>query len=582
MPYDTNFTSAPSKSRGCFFIHMEHSPTISGTHVLQSADTHVAKIGGNNAARIAFNVENAKQKLASGIAQILTLSAIRSSDDEFSEFADGTVADTDANGTRKPGFNTTSHLIAVAKLMENGAPEARERAAGIAKRIGAFTRNVAMQQIRGDSSIADPAALEAEIDAIIARIIDGEEGSLLSGIQALEGSANIIHDGEDWLHKTDDSYTSVTGMGEQLAREIYAAYFKAAGVDCGSLELSESAQTMYESIFGEQQQPSDHVRQLRSITSARMETLLKNHNVVISGGYMPALGSRRGYSDQAGAVIASAAKDTGRDTVFVVEKDFPIMSADPNRLDDARVIREMTYFLAEELFGNTRGANGQAIHPDALDILSKAGLQTVVLNPEQQQDERMTVIHHFDPVANGVEIIASKSIPFSLQITASQMIGEAGFEARVAQWFTDNNISIQHIATSESTLSYTFYNGEYDDTLLENLRAFLEQEFDLHAPDTVEVHSDVSVIYCLGNNMRSPGQAAKATDALHMANIDIKLITQGLNECVMTFLVDRDDAEQAVHSLHDLLISLPKDTYDSLRTAFHQQLLAAVEQTKRL
>lgn len=561
---------------------MQHSPTISGTDVLDHADTHVVKIGGNNAARMAFNADNTRKKLRDGITQILTLSAIRSSDDRFSDFADNMVADTDTNGNRKPGFNTTSHLIAVAKLLQDGSADARAHAGHIARRIGGFTRSVVAEQIASDVSLHDPDTVMKEVDAVIGRIVDGEGAdSLLSNIAQLDGAADVINDGEDWIQKIDGEYRSITGIGEELAREIYEVYFTAAGIHSGALELSESAQTMYQSILNGEQQPSDHVRQLRSITSARVGALLEEHDVILSGGYMPAIGSRRGYSDQAGALIASSSQEIGKSPVFVVEKDFPIMSADPSRFEDAQTIREMTYFLAEELFGNTRGANGQAIHPDALDILAKAGIKTVVLNPENMTDEHMTVIHHFEPEANGVEIVASKSIPFSLQITASQMIGQAGFEARVAQWFTDQNISIQHIATSESTLSYTFYQGEYGNELLDDLRGFLAREFDLYAPDTAEIHDAVSVIYCLGNNMRSPGQAAKATDALHMADIDIKLITQGLNECVMTFLVKSDDAERAVRSLHDLLITLPKDTYEEIHSAFHDKLRFAMEGAKR-
>ena len=147
------------------------------------------------------------------------------------------------------------------------------------------------------------------------------------------------------------------------------------------------------------------------------------------------------------------------------------------------------------------------------------------------------------------------------------------YEAAVAAWFTAQGLSIQHIASSEGTLSYTFYDGEYSDELMTELRTFLRETFGIIAEDAVRDTQNVSIVYCLGNDMHTSGPAAKAALALHMAGIDIHMITQGLNERVIAFLVDTNEAEKAVHMLHHILIEVPPERLEAAIATLRTTLL---------
>ena len=60
--------------------------------------------------------------------------------------------------------------------------------------------------------------------------------------------------------------------------------------------------------------------------------MLGTNAIGVTGGYLPVLGNERGYSDKTGALLADAASVEYPDTVYIVEKEFPLMSADPKRI----------------------------------------------------------------------------------------------------------------------------------------------------------------------------------------------------------------------------------------------------------
>ncbi len=97
--------------------HLHDSPAM---EAIRNAGVHVAKIGGDNAGDFHENHQAVTQRLSMGAKQILVVSAVRSSLPAYTSLADPAVADVAADGRQKSGFNTTSHLIQAARLLERG------------------------------------------------------------------------------------------------------------------------------------------------------------------------------------------------------------------------------------------------------------------------------------------------------------------------------------------------------------------------------------------------------------------------------------------------------------------------------
>lgn len=549
-----------------------------GYEALEASSTYVTKVGGDNAGKLGMNASNALERLRRGKRQIWAFSAMRSVDAQYSPLSDPCTLDQET-GKAGPGFNTTSHLIAVAQLLRKGDRSSLLHAENIVKTIGAFLRRLLDAEIGEDHHLENNEQVAALLHSCIAMYLDGEDrpGSLLNKIRRWSDPLAVFQAGVDWVMHSDDEYTSVTGIGERLAQELYAIYFQARGMPTANVGIEHAFQNIYRNL-DRGNGASDVVNHMRTLLQKKITVALQKGMIAVTGGYLPILGNQRGYSDKTGALLADATHNEYPDTIYLVEKEFPLMSADPKKIPEAKPIQRMTHFLARELFGDVRGAKGGALHSAALDTLSRKGISIVVMNPEMPPTAaNTTLIQDFSTEPNGVEIIAGKNVPFALQISDSSLIGNPEFEVDMMQWFHAHGAAIQHIATSEGTVSFTFHEGSYSQTLQSELMEHLRDTHKISSPDVVKIQKDVSLIYCLGNNMNRPGQASKATTALEFAGVDIHFITQGLNESVMTFLIDAEDSERAVQMLHDIFISIDDTDYRRIQERFRAEILQAIQ-----
>src|SRR3989344_5409690 len=565
----------------------DRSAPRTGLDVLHDADVYITKIGGDNAGKLRENFATVLDRQTHGKKQILAISAIRSSDRRSTAMAHEYARDRDSDGNLKEGFNTTSHLIAIAKCLREGDTG---KARDMLERIRRFLKEVVHAEVEADP-LLEAASANAALDTVIDEMLD-ELGARIDG-----GATSTLHELEkDWVLESADGYYSITGVGEQLAQAIYLQYAALRNLEAGGIKTEGFSDELYEAIVEREKTLAEKLRafigktigRLRSLLGSQKEvtedheqktaaaiaslrkgmrvevgSLLQDHTILIAGGYLPVIASQRGYSDKTGALLAQVAKDLGEHVAYLIEKEYPIMSDDPKKNDRAHVIREMTFALAMELFGNTRGADGGAIHPDALNMLAEDDIDTVVFNPAgEQREDNITYIHHYEPQPGGIEIIASRKVPLAIQVSSTEMFGKPGFLSAVTTWFANRKISIDQVSTSERTTSFTFNNGKFKEQILRDFESFLQDTFGPDEELKLEMLRDQSLIFCLGNNMGQTGPASRATMAMHIAGADIHFMTQGLNEQVMTFMIDRAHVAEVRGKLHRLCIEMDDAEYE--------------------
>ncbi|HLD32606.1 MAG TPA: hypothetical protein VJB10_03395, partial [Candidatus Peribacteraceae bacterium] len=180
----------------------------------------------------------------------------------------------------------------------------------------------------------------------------------------------------------------------------------------------------------------------------------------------------------------------------------------------------------------------------------------------EQREDNITYIHHYEPQPGGIEIIASRKVPLAIQVSSTEMFGKPGFLSAVTTWFANRKISIDQVSTSERTTSFTFNNGKFKEQMLRDFEAFLQDTFGPDEELKLEMLRDQSLIFCLGNNMRQTGPASRATMAIHIAGANIHFMTQGLNEQVMTFMIDRQHVAAVREKLHRLCIEMNDAEYE--------------------
>jgi len=503
----------------------------------------VTKIGGENAANLRGNSRTIETRRLEGKRQILAISALRSTDPQWSPYAHPDVADRDSLGRVKQGFNTTSHLIALARAVARGDGE---RAEDLLQRVRHFTRDIVERQLveegwNGEATGRLHAVIDRTVNALRCRL-------------AQDGEREVLELGQDWVLRDGGGLISITGLGETLAQEIYNEYL--------ALKHSPAQALRFDGAIGEALGGNPHevieceektnaaIAALRERAREQIQALLPDADVLIAGGYLPVLGGQRGYSDKTGALLAQAAQDAGERTAYIIEKQYPIKSADPRIVGErARTVEEMTYDLAMEAFGNVHGADGGVVHPQALAMLAHAGIDTFVLNPERATEGNITHIRREPPERRGIEIVASRRMPVAVRVQSTKMFGRPGFLERMSDWFAAHGISIDQVFTTEVTITFTFTNGGLRPGQIEEFQNAMQQEFadeDL----ALDVIRNKALVFCLGNDLRGLQPIADAVRALAEAGIeDIDSLVRSTRQ-VIAFTIDESQAEAALTALH--------------------------------
>src|SRR3989338_5165623 len=205
------------------------SRSLTAADVLRDTDVIVAKVGGDNAGQLRENYESVAARLQRGAKQILVVSAIRSSSPIYDAFADPKVVDRSADGTVKHGFNTTSHLVRIAKLLNERDCENRVEARRICQRIAEFTRAAVRHNMEG----TDDRNVVKTLESVVRHGFDGPDST--SSLHNVIGPPGRT-DGNGKYGEYDDK-RSITGIGEELAQALYTRYFQLKGVKAGQLNI---------------------------------------------------------------------------------------------------------------------------------------------------------------------------------------------------------------------------------------------------------------------------------------------------------------------------------------------------------
>lgn len=487
----------------------------------------VRKIGGDNAQNLRANVDRFLDQSRDEQKQVLVVSAIRSS----------------SNGEN---FNTTDRLIDIAEALEEGDFDRAEELFGAVK---TFTSKVIAREVEDEHREALDSCLERECSKF---------SLLLTKIRNAGGRLQQI--GEDKIyHDSELGYRSITGFGEHLAQCLYQEYLTLKGVSVSSLDSSN----LSTEIFGDnaEQAVSNRglVDELRSKIRIMLDATFGENRILVSGGYLPGLGSRRGYSDKTAALYGLALKDSGADCLLVMEKNHPILSADPATIDirELQCIPRMSLDLATELFGS-RGANAAAIHPDVMAMLKGENVDVVITNPDEPERGSTTISDDIEFKQGGVEIIAKRSIPSALVISSGDMIASESVLAAITNEFSD--VVIDQVMTSEQTITITF-NSVIDDSRATHLEAMLSEQFE--SKYKVEHRKDLALVFCLGNNINAMREMSSALAGLTASGQDVIFSSGNELAQVVTFVVLEDQADESVMVLHKTLIPQRKTLEES-------------------
>jgi aspartokinase/homoserine dehydrogenase 1 len=224
-----------------------------------------------------------------------------------------------------------------------------------------------------------------------------------------------------------------------------------------------------------------------------------------------------------------------------------VLSADPRRVPDARVIDSLSYNEAMELayFG------AKVIHPQTMGPAVRKSIPITIRNTFNAAHPGSLIQPQSDPM-QGIKGITAVSSMALVNLEGAGMIGVPGTADRLFAALKNAGVSVTLIsqASSEHSICIAVPDG-----LAERARNIICEAFAEELAggqiQSVDVAPEQSIIAVVGDGMAgTPGIAAKFFGTLGRAGINVRAIAQGSSERNISAVVASSDVTRALRAVH--------------------------------
>jgi aspartate kinase len=325
----------------------------------------------------------------------------------------------------------------------------------------------------------------------------------------------------------------VVSYGERLSSRIIASTFAERGIQSAHVDARDVIIT--DSQF-QKATPIDPLIEKRATEHLRPH--LNGGKVPVMGGFIASneagvtttLG--RGGSDFTAALIGGALT---ADAIEIWTDVDGIMTSDPRVCPDALRVRVISFEEAAELayFG------AKVLHPATILPAVKKNIPVLVLNSRNPSNEGTRIISIAPHCTSPFKSIAVKKKLSIIDVVASRMLMTHGYLKAIFDIFDKHQCPVDMVSTSEVSVSLTVDSNEK----LPLIAAELSQLAD------VKYEGKKALVCLVGEDIRGQnGIAAQVFAAIR--HINVRMISQGASEINMSFMIEEDDADEAIRSLH--------------------------------
>ncbi len=330
----------------------------------------------------------------------------------------------------------------------------------------------------------------------------------------------------------------VSAFGEILSSKIVAAAFSALGmpsalVDSREWLVTDSAHMRAAPQFEETNQ------RLQS----RVAPLVAAGKVPVMGGFIGASKAGitttigRGGSDYSAAIAGAG---LGAERIEIWTDVDGMMTTDPRMSADARRIKVISFDEAAELayFG------AKVLHPATVLPAVQKNIPVYILNSGNPTCEGTRITARAPHCRNFFKAIAVKKRITIVDVAAPRMQLAHGFLSAIFTAFDRHRVAVDVVSTSEVSVSLTVDSNESIPPLAADLAKLAD----------VKYEGRKAIVCLVGENLRdTPGIAARVFGEL--ADVKIRMISQGASEINLTFVVEEDVVSDVVQRLHKTFFS---------------------------
>jgi aspartate kinase len=222
-----------------------------------------------------------------------------------------------------------------------------------------------------------------------------------------------------------------------------------------------------------------------------------------------------------------------------------IMTTDPRICPDALRVKNISFEEAAELayFG------AKVLHPATILPAVQKSIPVWVLNSRNAENEGTKITAMAPPCASPFKSIAAKKRLTIIDVVASRMLMSHGYLKAVFDVFDKYECAIDMVSTSEVSISLTVDSNQR----LPEICAELGKIAD------VKYEGRKALICLVGEDIRGHnGIAGRVFTAV--SHVNVRMISQGASEINMSFMIEEDDVEETIRSLHKVFFAEPDAT----------------------
>ena len=332
----------------------------------------------------------------------------------------------------------------------------------------------------------------------------------------------------------------VVSYGERISSRIIAAAFAERSINAVHVDARDVIIT--DSQF-QKATPIDALIEKRC--AEKLRPFLNEGKVPVLGGF---IGSNeagitttlgRGGSDFTGALIGGA---LAADAIEIWTDVDGIMTSDPRVCPDALRVKVISFEEAAELayFG------AKVLHPATILPAVKKNIPVLVLNSKNPTNEGTRIVSIAPHCSSPFKSIAVKKKLSIIDVVASRMLMTHGYLRAIFEIFDKHQCPVDMVSTSEVSVSLTVDSNEKLPLIAADLGELAD----------VKYEGKKALVCLVGEDIRGQnGMAAQVFTAIR--HINVRMISQGASEINMSFMIDEEDADEAVRSLHAAFFKNP-------------------------
>jgi aspartokinase/homoserine dehydrogenase 1 len=407
---------------------------------------------------------------------------------------------------------------------------------------------VARAESQDDAYRGDLDALRARHAGIAEAVLEAPAAKLY-----LAGFDRDRHDIEGILHTVKLTRSAaqnvrdlIAGYGEIWSTKLFREFFESRGKRPGAVKWIDARQAVVVEWgpLGPAVLWEESRAKLKQLVGDDFKGTLIITGFIASDrrGVQTTLG--RNGSDFSGSIFGSLLDAS---EIHIWTDVDGVLSADPRRVPDAKVIDSLSYNEAMELayFG------AKVIHPQTMAPAVAKGIPIWIRNTFAPAKQGSLICAKPDSKLPVKGITSIENIAM-VNVEGAGMIGVPGTAHRLFGALREEGISVILISQGSSEHSICCaIPGVEAERAARVVAAAFDREIKEGQIQSIQVDKELAILAVVGDGMAGlPGVSGQVFNALGSASVNVHAIAQGASERNISVVVDQKDATRALRAVH--------------------------------